>query len=110
MYTKQFCKRFEIVGGVKTLPRTASFILTLYCKIKKNLKNNIIFIKSVLENRYSICRVVRKKAKLKETIIPDILAITVARNSDIGLTYGFTRSAQVRADRLLSPEDRVLLT
>lgn len=41
--------------------------------------------------------------------LPDILAIKVARNSDIGLTYGFTRSAQVRADRLLSPEDRVLL-
>ena len=50
-----------------------------------------------------------KKNREVEFTIPAILAITVARNSDIGLVCGFTRSAQVKADRLLRPEDRVLL-
>ena len=40
--------------------------------------------------------------------LPASFAMTVALNSDMGLTWGFTRSAQNRADRLLRPDDRVL--
>ena len=40
--------------------------------------------------------------------IPEHFAISVARNSDIGFTCGFTISAQNNADKLLKLVDSVL--
>lgn len=40
--------------------------------------------------------------------LPDVFAMTVALNSDIGLVCGLTKSCHTSADILLNPDDNVL--